>query len=50
MPPPWRRHDVLEVLARNTANVKKVLKTMLEQMPAARACPCPDALKYARME
>ena len=43
-------HDILQVLAQNTANVKKVLKTMLEQMPADRACPCADALKYARME
>ncbi len=43
-------HDVLQVLAQNTANVKKVLKTMLEQMPPDRACPCADALKYAQME
>ncbi len=43
-------HDVLQVLAQNTANVKKVLKTMLAQMPADRACPCADSLKYARME
>ena len=43
-------HDVLRVLAQNTANVKKVLKTMLEQMPADRACPCADSLQYARME
>ncbi len=43
-------HDVLEVLAQNTANVKKVLKTMLAQMPSERVCPCADSLKYARME
>ncbi len=43
-------HDVLEVLAQNTANVKNVLKTMLAEMPTERACPCADALKYARME
>ena len=43
-------HDVLQVLGRNTANVKKVLKTMLAQMPNDRACPCADSLKYARME
>lgn len=43
-------HDVLQVLAQNTANVKKVLQAMLEQMPAERDCPCADALKYARME
>ena len=41
---------ILEVMGRNTANVKKVLKTMLVQMPDDRACPCADALKYARME
>ena len=43
-------HDVLAVLHRNNANVKKVIRTMLEQMPPARDCPCPDALKYARLE
>lgn len=43
-------HSVLEVLAQNTANVKKTLKTMLEQMPATRGCCCADSLKYARME
>lgn len=43
-------HDVLRVLAQNTANVKKVLKTMLEQMPKDCACPCADSLQYARME
>ena len=43
-------HDVLQMLARNTANVKAVLKTMLAEMPADRACPCADALNYARME
>ena len=42
-------HDVLEVLRENTANAKRVLKTMLSQMPATRDCPCADALKYARM-
>ena len=43
-------HSVLEVLAQNTANVKKTLKTMLERMPATRGCRCADSLKYARME
>ena len=43
-------HSVLEVLAQNTANVKTVLKTLLALLPDARACPCADALKYARME
>lgn len=43
-------HDVLHVLSQNTANVKRVLKTMLAQMPDARICECADALKYARME
>ncbi len=42
-------HDVLAVLKQNTANVKRVLKTMLAEMPADRACSCADALKYARM-
>ena len=43
-------HDVLEVLAQNTVNVKKVLKTLLATLPEERACPCADSLKYARME
>ena len=43
-------HHVLEVLAQNTANVKKVLKTMLATLPEDRACGCADSLKYARME
>ena len=42
-------HDVLAVLAQNTANVKRVLKTMLAEMPRERLCLCADALKYARM-
>lgn len=43
-------HHVLEVLAQNTANVKKVLKTMLAEMPPERACSCADSLKYAQMD
>ena len=43
-------HDVLKVLARNTANVKRVLKTMLAEMPSERLCSCAESLKYARME
>ncbi len=42
--------DVIQVLAQNTDNVKKVLKTILAQMPEARDCPCADSLKFARME
>ena len=42
-------HDVLEVLVQNTANAKRVLKTMLEAMPAERDCSCGESLKYARM-
>jgi hypothetical protein len=41
---------VFAVLAHNTQNVKKVLKTMLETMPDARDCPCADSLQYARLE
>ena len=43
-------HDVLAVLAQNTANVKQVLRTLLSQLPTERSCSCADALKYARME
>jgi 5'-methylthioadenosine phosphorylase len=43
-------HDVLAMLAQNTAHVKQVLKTMLAQMPTERVCSCADSLKYARME
>ena len=43
-------HNVLEVLAKNTANVKNVLRTLLSQLPESRTCPCADSLKYARME
>ena len=43
-------HHVLEVLAQNTANVKKVLKTILAALPEERACACADSLKYARMD
>ena len=42
-------HDVLAVLKQNTANVKRVLKAMLAEMPSERLCSCADALKYARM-
>ena len=43
--------DVMAVLAKNNANVKRVIRTMLERMPAAReGCSCADALKFARIE
>ena len=42
-------HDVLAVLAQNTENVKRVLKTILAHLPAERQCSCADSLKYARM-
>ncbi|MBV9852686.1 MAG: S-methyl-5'-thioadenosine phosphorylase [Armatimonadetes bacterium] len=42
--------DVLAVLRQNNENVKKVIHAMLERMPPTRDCPCPDALKYARLE
>lgn len=42
-------HDVLEVLVQNTANAKRVLKTMLNAMPTERECSCGESLKYARM-
>jgi 5'-methylthioadenosine phosphorylase len=43
-------HDVLAVLHQNNANVRRVIQTLLEQLPPTRDCPCADALKYARME
>ena len=45
-----KRVDVIQVLSQNTDNVKKVLKTILAQMPDARDCPCVESLKFARME
>lgn len=42
--------NVMEVMARNTENVKRVIKTMLEAMPPSRECLCADALKFARLE
>ncbi len=42
-------HDVLAVLKQNTANVKRVLKAMLAEMPTDRSCSCAESLKYARM-
>ena len=42
-------HDVLAVLKQNTANVKRVLKVMLADMPTDRLCSCAESLKYARM-
>ncbi len=47
---PVEAHDVLETLAQNTDNVKKVIKTMLERMPDTRDDLCRNALKFARME
>jgi 5'-methylthioadenosine phosphorylase len=41
---------VLDILARSTENVRKVIKTMIEKMPESRDDLCPNALKYARME
>ena len=42
--------DVLTVLRQNNDNVKKVLHTLLAQMPFARDCPCANALEHARLE
>ena len=42
--------NVVEVLARNTDNVKSVLRAMLERMPVERTCSCSKALDFARME
>lgn len=47
---PVEAHNVLEILTRNTENVKKVIKTMLERMPEERDSLCSNALQYARME
>ena len=41
--------DVVAVLKKNTENVKRVLRTMLESMPPERKCNCIDALKFAKM-
>lgn len=40
-------HDVLAVLAQNTENAKRVIKTMLANLPHERLCSCADSLKYA---
>ncbi len=42
-------HDVLAVLAQNTENGKRVLKTILSNLPTERLCACAESLKYARM-
>lgn len=47
---PVEAHNVLEMLGRNTENVKNVIRMMLERMPDTRDEVCPNALKYARME
>jgi 5'-methylthioadenosine phosphorylase len=47
---PVEAQHVLATLAKNTDNVKKVIKTMLERMPETRDDLCQNALKYARME
>lgn len=41
--------DVIRVMSQNTANVKKVLRRVIADLPTQRACPCGDALKYARL-
>ena len=43
-------HAVLGMVKQNTDNVKRVLHTVLQTLPAARSCPCADALKFAHME
>lgn len=43
--------DVMAVLTKNTANVKKVIRAMLESLPEKReGCDCASALKFARIE
>ena len=41
--------DVVAVLKQNTENVKRVLRSMLEELPNTRTCTCGDALQFARM-
>jgi len=44
---PVQAVDILHVLQQNTANVKKVIRTFLANLPQERACPCSDALTMA---
>jgi len=46
---PVEASDIVRVLATNTANVKRVIRQMLETFPVERECGCADALKFAQM-
>jgi len=41
--------EVLEVMARSTEKVKGILKEAFSLIPEKRTCPCPEALKDARL-
>jgi 5'-methylthioadenosine phosphorylase len=41
--------DVLAILAQNSANVKRVIRRMIENWPDDRACTCGNALDFAVM-
>jgi hypothetical protein len=48
--PPVSHHDVMEVFNSNLDNLKKVLFTMIENIPDARKiCTCADTRKNSQL-
>ncbi len=41
--------EVVETMSASTDQLKKVLAKVVRELPAARSCPCRDALKEARL-
>jgi 5'-methylthioadenosine phosphorylase len=41
--------DVMRVMGQNTANVKRVLRRIIAELPEERTCSCGQALKYAHL-
>jgi len=40
---------ILEIIKKNVANAKKIIRAVVDKIPAERSCSCKDALKFAIM-
>lgn len=46
---PVTAEEVMHVFHRNAERIRKVIFSLIERLPAARECPCPKVLDYARV-
>lgn len=46
---PVNAQEVLEIMGKNVANVRKIMKEVLPKLPAKRDCECASALRFAKV-